>query len=91
MDEFIPKFKGIMEVVTHRIILRVQENLDAINTRQKELITMRDSLKQSQNTLNQSQAGWAQTALDSLAQGILKTCKEVPNDSSSLVMDSPQI
>ena len=52
---------------------------------------MRNSLEQSQTMLNQSQAPWAQTALNSLALEIIKTCSGDQKNSMSLSLDGPAI
>ena len=56
-----------------------------------ELVSMRDSLLQSNKMMMESQAGWAKTALDSLASEIIKTCTFIPENPISLAIQPEEI
>ncbi len=87
LDEFIPKFKGMMNEITDRIIVRIQERFEVVNAKRMELIAMRNSLDQSLQTMNASQGGWAVSAFNSLAGEILKTCKDWPKSQTDIVLN----
>lgn len=80
-----------MNEITDRIIERVQKHYEHFNSKQMELVSMRDSLLQSNKMMMESQAGWAKTALDSLASEIIKTCTFIPENPISLAIQPEEI